>query len=73
MPWPRCSGSTKRSSSQMPAWPVHVEKLRNHSAMPTTAPSRTATRLYAVGSPSSGKRAVSNWAGVAVAASGSRS
>ena len=27
MPWPRCSGSTKRSSSQMPACPVHVEKL----------------------------------------------
>ena len=55
----------------MPACPVHVEKLRNQIAIATTAPSRTPTRAYAVGSPWAGKSASRNWSGVAVAASGS--
>ena len=62
-PWPRCSGSTKRSSSQMPGRPVHVEKLRNQIAMPTTAPSDPREARMPSGSPWAGKRASRNWLG----------
>ena len=71
-PWPRRSGRTNRSSSQIPWRPVHVENVTNQTATPTTAPSPASAR-WAKTLGSGPNRAVVSIASVVSTASGSRS
>src|SRR5699024_5319082 len=72
-PYPRYSGSTKRSSSQIPFLPVQVEKVWNQMAKPMTVPSTSAMSPNVFGLPSVGNITAAKSASVASTASGSLS